>query len=123
MCSAWTGEPGRRLGQVIPLATHPGLGHLFLVPPLLIIRALFNAESQGPDTHPENQHARIPTASVWSTLPDTRRGHQGEVSGNEESRCWWKEVPQTVCDAILIHAKERFSFTQHLISAELFHGD
>ncbi|XP_028433371.1 uncharacterized protein LOC114555277 [Perca flavescens] len=28
-----------------------------------------------------------------------------------------------VCDTILIHAKERFSFTQHLISTTLLHGE
>lgn len=28
-----------------------------------------------------------------------------------------------VCDTILTHAKERFSFTQHLISATLLHGE
>ncbi|KAK0147470.1 hypothetical protein N1851_013074 [Merluccius polli] len=28
-----------------------------------------------------------------------------------------------VCDTILVHAKERFSFTQHLISATLLHGE
>ena len=28
-----------------------------------------------------------------------------------------------VCDTILIHAKERFSFTQNLISATLLHGE
>ncbi|KAJ7983710.1 hypothetical protein DPEC_G00373720 [Dallia pectoralis] len=71
------------------LAGHPLLFTLWFDLPL-------QAESHGPHTHPENQHARIPTASVWSTLPDTRRGHQGEVSGNKESRCWWKEVPQTL---------------------------
>ncbi|KAJ7996488.1 hypothetical protein DPEC_G00237580 [Dallia pectoralis] len=43
LSESWgTGGPGRQLGQVIPLATHPGLGHPILVPPLLIIRALFN---------------------------------------------------------------------------------
>ena len=28
-----------------------------------------------------------------------------------------------VCDTILVHAKEWFSFTQHLISATLLHGE
>ncbi|XP_016119634.1 uncharacterized protein, partial [Sinocyclocheilus grahami] len=28
-----------------------------------------------------------------------------------------------VCDTILIHTKERFSFTQHLVSATLLHGE
>ncbi|XP_039592508.1 uncharacterized protein LOC120515512 [Polypterus senegalus] len=28
-----------------------------------------------------------------------------------------------VCDTILIHSKERFSFTQHLVSATLLHGE
>ncbi|KAM6944155.1 uncharacterized protein PEZ65_002050 [Lycodopsis pacificus] len=44
---------------------------------------------------------------------------QRRMLGPEEQQ----RLATEVCDTILVHAKERFSFTQHLISATLLHGE
>ncbi|KAL7876393.1 hypothetical protein AOLI_G00113560 [Acnodon oligacanthus] len=38
----------------------------------------------------------------------------------EEEKLW---LTKEVCDTILVHAKERFSFTDHLVSATLLQGE
>ena len=61
-------------------------------------------------------------------LSITISGEIQVVQGNSISRGWFTTespvwtIPQ-VCDTILRHAKERFSFTKHLISATLLKGD
>ncbi|XP_041837796.1 uncharacterized protein LOC121637663 [Melanotaenia boesemani] len=54
--------------------------------------------------------------------------HSGSVSEPAKKRCTLgpgdlQRVATEVCDTILDHAKERFSFTKHLISATLLQAD
>ncbi|XP_075965760.1 histone-lysine N-methyltransferase SETDB1-B isoform X3 [Anarhichas minor] len=64
-------------------------------------------------------------ASVSSPCEDSASDQQPQpkkqrrMLGPEEQQ----RLATEVCDTILMHAKERFSFTQHLISATLLHGE
>uniref|UniRef100_H3B3J6 DUF4371 domain-containing protein n=1 Tax=Latimeria chalumnae TaxID=7897 RepID=H3B3J6_LATCH len=58
---------------------------------------------------------------LGSKLPDEsefpiRRGHRTEIKT-------LKQVAQEVCNIIIVHAKECFAFTKHLVSAKLLQSD
>ncbi|XP_029966966.1 uncharacterized protein LOC115402534 [Salarias fasciatus] len=62
----------------------------------------------------------IPALSEeYSTSVQQQSATRRKKFGKEEQQ----KLASEVCDTILCHAQERFSFTKHLISATLLHGD
>uniref|UniRef100_A0A8C5GCS7 Zinc finger MYM-type protein 1-like n=1 Tax=Gouania willdenowi TaxID=441366 RepID=A0A8C5GCS7_GOUWI len=65
---------------------------------------------------------------IRDSIPSVKE--ENDASAQQHSTKWrtfgqaeQQQLALEVCDTILSHAKERFSFTNHLISATLLHGD